>query len=66
VVFADALANEPMTPEHRAKLEALQRINRPDHNTELPLFDDTEMQKAWDELPLRKKWKFGRKSIPKV
>jgi hypothetical protein len=25
-----------------------------DDNTELPLFDDTEMQKAWDERPLRK------------
>jgi hypothetical protein len=37
-----------------------------DDNIELPLFDDTEMKKAWMSCSSANKWKFGRKSIPKV
>jgi hypothetical protein len=35
-----------------------------DDNTELPLFDGTEMQKAWDELPLRKQMEIWEKVDP--
>jgi len=35
-----------------------------DDNTELPLFDGTEMQKAWHELPLRKQMESLEKVDP--